>query len=264
MNSGFITYFTKGKVLNSVGTHQKFDKVAYRLIRPRVSSTKFPSRAQILKFEGMGGPDGLKMKSKKYRADHLWDPVNKIGNLPDWADVHYKNAVEALRAKDMIKASFELGFMAHYLTDSLTPAHHTNHKLITAQYEDASKLKKNWVVWGRKGLVSSHMMFEGGVSTAIAFNKLRVNFDEEMYQRILSGGIKNVIEDESLRIAKLNLFDKYLKKGWTVGLAKTVKTVVVKRIPQLVAAAWLAAYTEAGNTPKVPVPKAKRNQHVKN
>jgi hypothetical protein len=257
MNSGFVTYFTKGKVLNSVGTHQKFDKVAYRLVRPRMSAGKFPLRSQILKFEGMGGPDGLKMKSKKYRADHLWDPVNKLGNLPTWAEFHFANAVKALKAGDTIKASFELGFMAHYLTDSLTPAHHTNHKLITAQYEDASKLRKNWVVWGRKGLVSSHMMFEGGVSTAIAFNRLRVNFDEEMYQRILNDGIKSVIEDESLRIAKLELFDRYLKKGWTVDLAKTVKTVVVKRIPQLIAAAWLAAYTEAGNTPKAPVSKKK-------
>lgn len=263
MNSGFITYFTKGKVLNSVGTHQKFDKVAYRLIKPRISSTKFPQQRQILKFEGMGGPDGLKIKSKNYRSDHLWDPVNKLGYLPDWIEIHFKNAVEALKTGDTVKASFELGFMAHYLTDSLTPAHHTNHKLITARYEEASKLRKNWVVWGRKGLVSSHMLFESGVSTAVAFNRLRVSFDQAMYERILAEGIRAVVEDESLRIAKLDLFDRYLKKGWTVDLAKTVKTVVVKRIPQLVAAAWLAAYVEAGNTAKIPPPKHTKH-HVKN
>ncbi len=263
MNSGFITYFTKGKVLNNIGTHQKFDKVAYRLIRPRINLNKFPQQRQILKFEGMGGPDGLKMKSKNYRADHLWDPVNKIGHLPSWVEIHYKNAVEALKNGDSVKASFELGFMAHYLTDSLTPAHHTNHKLITAEYEDANRLRKNWVVWGRKGLVSSHVMFESGVSTAIAFNRLRVKFDEDLYNRIIQEGIKVVVEDESLRIAKLDLFDRYLKKGWTVDLAKTVKTVVVKRIPQLVAATWLAAYTEAGYSVKPPPVKTKKSKQIK-
>lgn len=246
MNSGVVTYFTKGKVFNSVGTHQKFDKVAYRLIRPQIKQSKFPLQSQILKFEGMGGPDGLKMKSKKYNADHLWDPVNKIGNLPDWAEIHFKNAVIALKAGDKVKASFELGFMAHYLTDSLTPAHHVTHKLIKAQYEDANRLRKNWVVWGRKGLVSSHVLFESGVSTSIAFNRLRVNFDQDLFEKVLNVGIKSVVEDESLRIAKLDLFDRYLKKGWTVDLAKTVKAVVVKRIPQLISAAWLAAYSEAG------------------
>lgn len=246
MNSGVVTYFTKGKVLNTVGAHQKFDKTAYRLILPMLETEKFPTKTMILKFEGMGGPDGLKMKSRAYKADHSWDPVNKIGFLPIWIEIHFQNLIAALKAGDLVKASFEAGFMAHYLTDSLTPAHHTSMKLVAAEYENSNRARKSWLYFGRKGLLSSHLMFEGGVSTTIAMNRLRVKFDQDLYENVLKKGIKQVVEEESLRIAKLELYDQFLKTGWTASLARTVKAVVVKRIPQLVAAAWLAAYHEAG------------------
>ncbi len=247
MNSGSITYLTKGRLLNTVGSHQKFDKSAYRALQPLIDDRFFPARNQILNFEGMGGPDGLKFKGKNYRADHLWDPINKIGHLPVWIEIHYKNLIEALKKEDLVKAAFEAGFMAHYLTDSLTPAHHVSTKLIAAEYENASKVRKNWFYFGHKGIVSSHVMFESGVSTSVALNRLKVKFDHDLYERILKDGIKSVVEDESLRIAKLDLYNQFLKKGWSASLAKTVKAVVVKRIPQLIAAAWLAAYVEAGH-----------------
>lgn len=245
MNSGVITYFTKGKMFNTIGTHQKFDKTAYRILLPYIDSNNFPTKNLILKFEGMGGPDGLKFKGK-YKSDHLWDPINQIGFLPVWIEVHYKNLVIALKDGDTVKASFEAGFMAHYLTDSLTPAHHVSNKLIAAEYANSSKARLGWLYFGRKGLMSSHVMFESGVSTTVALNRLRIVFDQDLYNRIQKVGIKSVVEEESLRIAKLDLYDKFLKNGWSASLAKTVKTMVVKRIPQLIAAAWLAAYAEAG------------------
>lgn len=245
MNSGVITYFTKGRVLNNIGTHQKLDKTAYRIMHSRINHRDFPSINQILKFEGMGGPDGLKFKGK-YTADHLWDPINKIGHLPIWIEVHFQNLVKALKDKDFVKASFEAGFLAHYLTDSLTPAHHVSIKLIAAEYENASKAKLGWLYFGRKGILSSHVMFESGVSMTIGLNRLRVKFDDDLYERIQSSGIKKIVEEESYRIAKLDLYNKFLKHGWSAGLAKTVKTVVAKRIPQLIAAAWLSAYKDAG------------------
>lgn len=250
MNSGSITYLTKGKFFNSIGSHQKFDKSAFRCLQPLINTSYFPSKSQILSFEGMGGPDGLKFKGK-YTADHLWDPINKIGNLPLWIEIHYHNLVKALKKQDTIKAAFEAGFMAHYLTDSLTPAHHVSTKLIAAEYENASKARKGWLYFGHKGIVSTHVMFETGVSSTVALNRLTVKFDKDLYSRIQKLGIKSVVEDESLRIAKLNLYEQYLKKGWSASLAKTVKTVVVKRIPQLIAAAWLAAYVQAGFDPQL-------------
>lgn len=260
MNSGLVTYFTKGRVLNNIGTHQKLDKTAFRIVAPRIYNKYFPTRNQILKFEGMGGPDGLKFKGK-YKSDHLWDPINKIGFLPVWIDIHYQNLVNALKNKDYIKAAFEAGFMAHYLTDSLTPAHHVSTKLIAAEYENASKARLGWLYFGRKGIMSSHVMFESGVSMTIGLNKLRVKYDEDLYERIQSSGIKKVVEDESLRIAKLDLYNQFLKKGWSAGLAKTVKTVVAKRIPQLIAAAWLSAYKDSGHSLKSATSVGQKQPH---
>lgn len=243
MDSGFISHISKGKLLNSVGTHQKFDRTAYDLLKDRIGKGKFPAQSMILKFEGAGGPDGLKFKGK-YNTDHMWDPVNKIGHLPTWIEINYKNLIKALKAGDMIKASFEAGFMAHYLTDSLTPAHHLSHKFILEEYEN-KKYRKRWKIYGHKGILSSHVAFEAGISTAIMFTPIRIEFDESLLKAIKKDGIKNVVMSESLDISKHNMYDAFLTKGWNAKLAKAIKSTVVKRIPQLIAAAWMAAYEEA-------------------
>jgi hypothetical protein len=46
-----------------IGTHQKLDKIAYKIVAKNLpEGIKFPTINQILLFEGMGGPDGLKRK----------------------------------------------------------------------------------------------------------------------------------------------------------------------------------------------------------
>lgn len=248
MNSGFITHLTKGRLLNSVGTHQKFDRTAYSLINKKLEPDKFPARSLIINFEGSGGPDGLKFKGN-YTTDHMWDPVNKIGQLPTWIEIHYQNLVKALKEDDIVKASFEAGFMAHYLTDSLTPAHHLSHKFILEEYE-GKKYRKRWKIYGHKGILSTHVAFETGISSAIFFTPIKVSFDEKLHKRIRKDGIKKVVMQESLAISKHNIYEQFLQKGWSAKLAKTIKATVVKRIPQLISAAWLSAYEEAYNITK--------------
>jgi len=246
MNSGFVSHLSRGKFLNSIGTHQKFDRTAFDLLKGKIEKGKFPVRSMILKFEGSGGPDGLKFKGN-YSTDHLWDPVNKIGHLPDWIEVHYKNLVAALKAGDEAKAAFEAGFMAHYLTDSLTPAHHLSHKFILEEYE-GKKYRKRWKVYGHKGLLSSHVAFEAGISSAIMFTSIKVKFDEDLFNSIQAHGIREVVLSESLAISKHKMYETYLEKGWSSKLAKTIKATTVKRIPQLISAAWASAYQEAHKT----------------
>lgn len=243
MNSGFFSHATKGRLLNSRGTHQKFDRTAYNLLRTRIEENKFPAISLLLRFEGYGGPDGLKLKGK-YKSDHLWDPVNKIGHLPIWIETHYKNLILALKKGDLEKAAFEAGFMAHYLTDSMTPAHHLSHQYILEEYAN-SKYRRRWKVYGHKGLLSTHVAFEAGVSSAILFTPIKAQFDKTLLQNIKKNGIKQAVMDETLSISKHKMYDQFLRKGWNAKLAKTVKATVVKRIPQLLAAAWLAAYEEA-------------------
>ena len=51
--------------------------------------------------------------------------------------------------------------------------------------------------------------------------------------------------NESLSISKYKIYDKFITKGWNAKLAKSIKETLVKRIPQLIAAAWVSAYEEA-------------------
>ncbi len=90
------------------------------------------------------------------------------------------------------------------------------------------------------------MAFEGGVSSTVALAPIRAKFDPKLYAGVRERGIAAVVKEESRSIAELDLYQKFLQEGWTVGLAKAVKAVVVKRTPQLIAAAWLSAYAEAG------------------
>lgn len=245
MNSGIASFATRGKI-TIAGTHQKLDREAFRMLSPMINIRHFPRRKDILNFEGYGGPDGMKVKGAgKYSTDHLWDPVNEIGYLPDWIAIHHQNLVAALKKKDYVEAAFHAGYMAHYITDSLTPAHHLSYKLIAEEYAEASKLMRRWKTWGTKGWKSAHIAFESGISTATLFSPLRVKFDITLAQAIERDGIKQVIKDESLKIAKLGLYEEFLRNGWTAKLAKAVKATVVPRIPQLIAAAWLSAYREA-------------------
>ncbi len=243
MNSGFASFATRGRI-SYAGTHQKLDREAYRIISPMINHAHFPKRAAILKFEGYGGPDGLKVKGS-YNTDHLWDPVNEIGFLPSWINSHFQNLIASLKKEDYVEAAFHAGFVAHYITDSLTPAHHLSYKLIAEEYAEASKLTRRWKTWGSKGWKSSHIAFESGISTATLFSPLRVKLDLELVERVREQGIEAVIKEESHKIAKLGLYEEFIADGWTTKLAKAVRATVVPRIPQMIAAAWLAAYQEA-------------------
>lgn len=258
MNSGFLTFATKGRAFRSVGTHQRFDREGYRLISPFVDHSHFPRRKDILVFEGVGGPDGLKFKGN-YNTSHMYDPVNEIGHLPVWIESHLGSMTQALQVGDMVEASFHAGWMAHYLTDSLTPAHHLSHDLIAAEYDEKSKARQNWLYWGRKGLMSSHVAFEAGIATTMFMSPIRASFDEALYKRIKKQGLANCVKEESYKIAKLGIYDRYLKKGWSNKLAREIKLSVVPRIPQLIAAAWLLAYEQAGYNVAAPLTSVARS-----
>ncbi len=259
MNSGFLTFATKGKAFRSVGTHQRFDREAFRLLSPLVDHKHFPRRKDILLFEGVGGPDGLKFKGN-YNTNHLYDPINEIGQLPLWIESHLGNMARALKDGDMVEASFHAGWMAHYLTDSLTPAHHVSHDLIAAEYEEKSKTRQRWLYWGRKGLMSSHVAFEAGISTTMFLSPIKANFDTALFKRMQKDGLAACVKEESYKIAKLGIYDRYLKVGWSNKLAREIKLSVVPRIPQLISAAWLLAYEQAGYAPRAVSTSAARSR----
>ena len=170
-----------------MGVHQKIDRVAHRHIKAHVPKTMhFPTTHDVLHFEGLNGPDGIKRKSPaKDEPWHYVDPNNPddralIGMIND----HIHNMSVALAAGNNERAAFEAAWMAHAITDGLTPAHHypleakleelrggasietritTKDKLLLPGINRRHQIRNNWEYWGAKGVMTTHLGFELGV-----------------------------------------------------------------------------------------------------
>jgi peptidoglycan hydrolase-like protein with peptidoglycan-binding domain len=86
-----------------IGTHQKLDKIAYKIVAKNLpEGIKFPTINQILLFEGMGGPDGLKRKSPgKDEPMHFIIPDKDDGVLIKMIEDHQYNMRAALKKGDL-------------------------------------------------------------------------------------------------------------------------------------------------------------------
>ena len=110
-----------------MGVHQKIDRIARRNMRKFTGiEHSFPTTREILHFEGNNGPDGIKRKSPSIDEPwHYIDPANPNDRaLVSMINDHYVNLVQALRNTNRVRAAFEAAWMAHAITDGLTPAHH--------------------------------------------------------------------------------------------------------------------------------------------
>ena len=173
-----------------IGTHQKLDKSARLLLGQNLAVARsFPIAKEILRFEGMQGPDGLKRKSPGVdEPEHFILPDNDDGVLIGYIRDHHWNLVQALKKGDRVRASFEAAWMAHAITDGLTPAHHYPFrekrdelvgdadyaKVFGVELKGVSKgdnfaetMRKNWLFMGAGGLMTKHIAFEYGVAYII-------------------------------------------------------------------------------------------------
>jgi hypothetical protein len=260
--AGFIT--TK-RVTKKVGVHQRFDSAAYRMIMPYLAPNRFPTIKQILHFEGYHGPDGLKVKTP-INPSHFYDPVQDIGELPGLINMHYRGLVKALVADDQIKASFEAAWLAHYVADGMTPAHHfpfeekmaelrdgqlvatTVAGKVLAMGEDDTYLqavKKGWQVWGPKGLFSTHHNFEIGIAFALIRFTHPGKLDERTLVRARRVGPVEFFKLEAREIAQLNLYERFYAEGWNADIAGIVKNVIAPKTSTAIGIIWLLAMLEA-------------------
>lgn len=258
MYAGFITHKHSIKRL---GVHQRLDMAAFRMAKPYFARGSFPSIKQILHFEGVRGPDGLKVKSPGHAdPDHFYDPLRDKGEVPAHIQRHYDLLVQHLTEHDLVRAAFEASWLAHFVVDGLTPAHHTLIKDEVAKvhgHEHATvglikyiargegALKKNWAVWGGKGIVATHNNFEVGIATSIVGRPLRGNLSQIKLAHARRIGYLDFFKEEAIAIAKLNLYDQFKQKGWSAQMANTIKREVLPQTAQTVAIIWLLAYLDA-------------------
>lgn len=268
MYSGLFVFTKHSGAL--LGAHQKIDRVARKqLSKMIIDSEGFPRIKDILHFEGVNGPDGIKIKSPGVNEPwHYVDPFNEADEqLNNLLNDHYANLVDSLKTKDSIKASFEAAWLAHALVDGLTPAHHypyekelaklrggedlssrTNYrkKLIMPGETKRKKVSNNWKMWGAGGLFATHASFELGVATLIApltFKESLPN-DSDM-QKIKSTNVVDMFNKTAREVAILDMYHNYIKKGWTPKLAWQVRHRLGPALIRTVSLTWYKALYDA-------------------
>ena len=249
-----------------MGVHQKIDRIARRLIARRLPSHfPFPTAHEILHFEGLNGPDGIKRKSPaKDEPWHYIDPTDPsdraiVGMIND----HIFNMAEALKSSNRERAAFEAAWLAHAIVDGLTPAHHypleakleelrggegletrttTKDKILLPGNTRRMQLRNNWEFWGARGVMTTHLNFELGIATTIApmrFDDISLTDEEyaRMEQESFEGYFLEMLDD----IGAMKMYEEFAKGGWTRQLARETRLTLVPVIIKCVMLAWYQA-----------------------
>ena len=269
MYAGFIT---PKRVVKKAGIHQRLDVAAYKMIAHYLPDEAFPTIKDILSFEGYNGPDGLKSKiglhpkgsrpddNESHNPSHLYDPVTDMGEVPVHIQNHYDGLVKCLVEADMVRASFEAAWAAHYIGDGLTPAHHfpledkiaeaaakVSKDLTDGRFVKFSgQIKKNWDIWGAKGHMSTHQNFELGIAFALLIFPIKAQFTDIELGRARSLGPVEYFKNEAREVASLNLYQRFYKEGWNSDIATIIKKVLAPQAARTIGIIWLLALLEAG------------------
>lgn len=249
-----------------MGVHQKIDRVAHRHIQTHVPR-KFilPSVHDVLHFEGLNGPDGIKRKSPgKDEPWHYIDPRNPDDRaIIDMINDHIFNLAQSLRAKNPERTAFEMAWVAHAIVDGLTPAHHypleekleelrggegletrisTKDKLLLPGENRRTQFRNNWEYWGAKGIMTTHLAFELGVATCIAPLRFEDSGpSKEELAQVADEGFEAVYVQTLHHIADMNMYEEFAKNGWTRDLARETRSELVPDIIKTVTLAWYQA-----------------------
>ena len=223
----------------------------------------------------MRGPDGLKRKSPGVDEPmHFILPDNDDGELVKLIKDHHHNLAEALKEKNRARAAFEAAWLAHALTDGLTPAHHFPYEEAVKELmseKDYIKIfgqpikgvmrgdnilesaKNNWKYWGVEGLMTKHIVFEYRVAMIAArqpLKKLTPKLPKMEVERLKNYQNLDLTEEfyASLRrVHSLKMYDRFRKKGWGPGLTYETTEALLPEIVKLITIGWLSALPEKGD-----------------
>lgn len=249
-----------------IGTHQQLDRAARQILtRHLPAQCEFPTAREIIYFEGMRGPDGLKRKSPGLDdPSHMLDDAEH--QLVRQMDNHYYNLVQALRQANRERAAFEAAWLAHKLTDGLTPAHHyplssaqdelmTNKELVRLFGEPIKGImhgnsaletaRNNWLYWGAGGIMTRHVAYEYGVAMLVAGlsqKALRPRVGRTEFTLL---DLREIFYAALTKVQSLKMYDRFLADGWTTDLAYDTKDLLLPEIVKTIALAWHAAAVAA-------------------
>lgn len=260
MYSGTIITRGSGRLM---GTHQKIDRISRRkLQRYLAGEAWFPTSKEILRFEGLNGPDGIKRKSPAHdEPRHFIDPNDPNDNhLIELIKHNENNLIQAIASKNREKAAFEASWLSHAITDGLTPAHHypyeerlseirgSGHgtqntifkKIIMPGDTVKDKFINNWEYWKPGGLMTSHGLYEWGVaivSAPIRFKRVKLTAKQRQ-DIVKSNGITDQYRQVVKKIDNLKMYENFLNKGWNTKLANQTNRILMPTIIWAVLASW--------------------------
>lgn len=262
MYAGTTLNNTSGRL---IGVHQKIDRVARKHITPLLPvNVQFPSTKSLLHFEGKNGPDGIKRKSPAVDEPwHFIDPDEVEGSpLLLLIDEHRHNLAVALHQQNMERAAFEAAWMAHAVTDGLTPAHHypLEERLRELRQGEGNEtrtsvlkkglmtgdtkveaLKNNWKFWGAKGAMTTHIAFEAGIASVVAYQRFAAGSpSDEDIRELRERGFEAYFADCVRQVASLHMYDNFIATGWTTTLAKQTNKQLMPLIIRAVVLGWLS------------------------
>ncbi|MEO7364355.1 MAG: hypothetical protein ABIV43_02495 [Candidatus Saccharimonadales bacterium] len=253
-----------------LGAHQKIDRVARRHLKQLAPHIYFPHIRGILHFEGVKGPDAIKRKSPA--RDEPWHYLQPFDledkQLIELIESHYNLLVAALRKRDTVRAGYEAAWLAHAVVDGLTPAHHYPYgeklielrggeslesrdtvfkKLVLPGDNLGHQISNNWQMWGARGLLTTHALFEWGIAILIAPSHLKWKAPtDDKIQAFAAQPLGQWYRSLAQDIARMNYYDDYYKTGWTLPLARRVRNRLVPTLMQAVTTIWHGAAREAG------------------
>lgn len=267
MYSGTTLTRYSGRIM---GAHQKFDRVSRRQLKKLLGSRgHFPLISKILHFEGKNGPDAIKRKSPAYDEPwHYFNPFDETDTqLIELIQDHYDKLVEDLRTNNNERAAFEAAWLAHAIVDGLTPAHHYPYeeklveirggddistrtslkaKLVMPGNTRREQVMKNWQMWGPKGLMTSHGMFELGVASLIKPLTFSESLPKKKELKLIGDiGVAAYFVRAAREIAVLDMYHIYLDKGFTARLAYQVRHKLGPIIVKSITLAWYQAVLDA-------------------
>lgn len=253
-----------------IGAHQKIDRCARFALSNLLTQDKlFPSKKLVLRFEGKNGPDGMKAKSSGLDEPwHFFDPFDPDdGDMIEHLQMHYSGLIEQIESGNKEKAAFEAAWLAHAIVDGLTPAHHYPYeaeleklrgenkdtrnsiyrKIVVPADTKSQMIKKNWQMWGAKGLITTHGMFEWGAATIISpmHSKIAIPNRYEL-KTIQHLGLIEYYIRVSREVAMYDMYDLFYKRGWSPKLTKLIRQELAPRMAKTVTLAWYMASKEAG------------------
>jgi len=262
------------KILNKIDPRNKSEddepvqnydvEPSRRKLKKAMKTSFFPTSREIVKFEGLDGPDGIKKKSPA--RDEPWHYINPADEndreILDLIHSSEQSLIRALSENNREKAAFEAAWLSHAIVDGLTPAHHYPYKekrdellgdradikatvlkkILTSGDNWHEKLKNNYEFFkpNGRGVISAHFYFEIGVAmitASVRFSDVKLSRADRLKVQ-QSGGITPLYLDIVKRIYNFGMYDEFLRTSWTPKLARLTKNELMPIIIHTVLMSW--------------------------